>query len=91
MTTERTGGPGPRKEIGTAASSQAHPPHVTENDKGAQVQNSSPSPTDVPVLGANAHGQDLVATDEAPAEIREESMYGGRPGEHKDRRETDMP
>jgi hypothetical protein len=91
MTMERTGGPGPRKEIGTAASSQAHPPHVTENDKGAQVQNSSPSPTPVPALPANAHGQDKVAAEQAPGTINDESMYGARPGEHKDRDKKDMP
>jgi hypothetical protein len=91
MTMERTGGPGPRKEIGDAASSQLHPPHVTENDRGAQVQGSTQAPNTVPVAPANAHGKDLVdSTDEVP-QIDDESMYGNRPGEDKDRAETDMP
>jgi hypothetical protein len=48
MTVERTAGPGPRKEIGGPENSQVHPPHVTENDRGAQVQGSSQSPNPVP-------------------------------------------
>lgn len=91
MTTERTGGPGPRKEVGDAESSQLHPPHVTENDRGAQFQADTQAPNDVPGLPANAHGRDRVASDEEVPEIQEESMYGRRPGEDKDRRETDMP
>ena len=91
MTEERSAGPGPRKEVGTAASSQVHPPHATENDHGAQVQQSTTAPNTVPVSPANAHGKDLVEADKAPKAINDESMYGGRPGEHKDRRETDMP
>ena len=91
MTMERDAGPGPRKEIGTAASSQLHPPHVTENDKGAQVQGSTDAPNEVPALPANAHGQDLVEADKQVREIDDESMYGNRPGEDKDRSKTDSP
>jgi hypothetical protein len=89
MTIERDAGPGPRKEIGGAASSQVHPPHVTENDKGAQVQGSTEAPNEVPALPANAHGQDLVEADKQVREIDDESMYGSRPGEDKDRHKTD--
>lgn len=89
MTTERDAGPGPRKEIGGAASQKVHPPHVTENDKGAQVQGSTEAPNEVPALPANAHGQDLVEADKQVREIDDESMYGSRPGEDKDRRKTD--
>ena len=39
--------PGPRKEVGNAETSQVHPPHVTENDQGADVQRSMQSPTEV--------------------------------------------
>ena len=89
MTTERDAGPGPRKEIGGAASQQVHPPHVTENDHGAEVQESTQAPNEVPALPANAHGEDLVEADKQVREIDDESMYGGRPGEDKDRRKTD--
>lgn len=91
MTTERDAGPGPRKEVGGAASSQVHPPHVTENDKGAQVQGSTQAPGDVPALPANAHGRDRVDAHEQVREIDEESMYGSRPGEDKDRGKTEHP
>jgi hypothetical protein len=91
MTMERTGGPGPRKEIGDAESSQLHPPHVTENDRGAQFQADNESPNDVPGLPATAHGQDQVRSDKEVTHIDDESMYGRRPGEDKDRAETEMP
>ena len=91
MTTERTAGPGPRKEIGGAQNSQVHPPHVTENDRGAQVQGSTQAPNEVPALPANAHGQDVVPPTAGADYIDDESMYGGRPGENKDRKPTDMP
>lgn len=91
MSGELTAGPGPRKEVGDAASSQVHPPHVTENDRGAQVQQSTSAPNDVAALGANAHGHDRVpAHREVPA-VDDESAYERRPGEDKDRDETDMP
>jgi hypothetical protein len=91
MTAERDAGPGPRREIGGAASSQVHPPHVTENDKGAQVQGSTQAPNTVPALPANAHGQDRVEADKQVRAIDDESMYGSRPGEDKDRAKTEHP
>ncbi|HEU0016241.1 MAG TPA: hypothetical protein VFQ45_21360 [Longimicrobium sp.] len=90
MNRENAGGPGPRKEIGGAESSQAHPPHVTENDEGAPVQASTQAPNDVPALPANAHGRDQLGNERSgPGRIDPESMYDHRPGEDKDRRETD--
>lgn len=91
MSTDRDAGPGPRREIGNQQTSQLHPPHVTENDKGAQVQGSTQSPNAVPALPANAHGQDRVPTGAGAEYIDEGSMYEKRPGEDKDRHETDMP
>jgi hypothetical protein len=89
--TERTAGPGPRKEIGGPAHSGVHPPHVTENDHGAQVQDSTQAPNEVPALPANAHGQDVVPPTAGADYIDDESMYEKRPAEDKDRHETDMP
>jgi hypothetical protein len=91
MTVERTGGPGPRKEIGDGESSQVHPPHVTENDRGAQLQADTQAPNDVAGLPANAHGRDAVASHHEVRRVDDESAYERRPGEDKDRRETDMP
>jgi hypothetical protein len=84
------GAPGPREERGTAAGSRRNPPHVTENDADAPVQDSIPAPDDVPVLPANAHGEDTVRSD-ALSEIDDESMYDRRPGEDKDRELDEMP
>ncbi len=81
--------PGPRKEVGTAASSQLHPPHVDVNAQDAPAQESSPSPVDIPLSGANAHGTDHGGSTTGTPD--DESMYGGRPGENKDRKPTDMP
>ncbi|HEX2208592.1 MAG TPA: hypothetical protein VHG93_12980 [Longimicrobium sp.] len=86
MTGERDAGPGPRKEVGGAESSREHPPHATENDKGAQVQGSTQAPNTVPALPANAHGQDRVGPGAGAEYIDDESMYEKRPGEDKDRR-----
>jgi hypothetical protein len=83
-------GPGPRQEHGDAESSRRHPPKLTQNDRDAEVQDSTQAPNDVPVLPANAHGQDVVPPD-VPGEIDDESMYDRRPGEDKDRDERDMP
>jgi hypothetical protein len=91
MSTERTGGPGPRKEIGDVESSRVHPPHVTENDRGAQFQGSTQAPNEVPGLPANAHGRDVTDAHEEVRRVDDESAYERRPGEDKDRRETDMP
>ncbi len=74
--------PGPRKEVGNAASSQLHPPHVTENDHGAPVQGRAEG-AEIPTLPANAGGQDKSdMTRQSP--IDGESMYEHRPGENKD-------
>jgi hypothetical protein len=91
MTMERDAGPGPRKEIGDAASSRVHPPHVTENDRGAQFQEDTQATNEVPGLPANAHGQDRVPTGAGAEYIDDESMYEKRPGEDKDRSKTDLP
>ena len=91
MTTERTAGPGPRKEIGDAESSQLHPPHVTANDHGSQVQGSTQAPNTVPTMPANAHGKDVVDSQNEVRQVDDESAYENRPGEDKDRAETDMP
>jgi hypothetical protein len=84
-------GAGPRREVGDEASSQKHEPHVTHNDEDAPVQDSAPAPDDVAALPANAHGKDVVQAHEEVGEVDEESMYDRRPGEDKDRHETDMP
>ena len=62
---------------------------MTENDKGAQAQESTQAPNEVPLAPANAHGQDLVEADKQVRQIDDESMYGSRPGEDKDRGKTD--
>ncbi len=77
------GQPGLRKEVGSAASSQKHPPYVPEQEEDAPVQASAPSPEPVPTQAANAHGQDKADATPQPA-IREGSMYEQRPGEDKD-------
>lgn len=87
----QSAGPGPRQEVGDAASSQRHPPHVTENDEGAPVQGSAPAPDDVAALPASAHGEDVVEAHREVGELDDASMYDRRPGEDKDRHETDMP
>ena len=79
-------GPGPRKEI---EPTDRERPHPTENDQGAPLQQQTQAPTDVPALGANAHGHDKQSTDDQPRD--DASMYDGRPGEDKDREPTDMP
>ncbi len=85
----RASQPGPRKDVGTAAGSQLHPPHVDVNADDAPLQESNTSPTDVPLSGANAHGTDHGGTTTGTPD--DESMYGGRPGENKDRKLNDMP
>jgi hypothetical protein len=83
-------GPGPRPEQDDGETSPRHPPKLTPNDRGAPVQDSTQAPDDVPVLPANAHGQDVVNPN-VPGKIDDESMYDRRPGEDKDRDERDMP
>lgn len=75
--------PGERREVGNAASSRLHPPHVTEQVKGEPVQGSSPSPHPAPTLPANAHGVDAAEMTDQPA-VRQGSMYENRPEEDKD-------
>ncbi|HEX2189446.1 MAG TPA: hypothetical protein VHG51_11135 [Longimicrobiaceae bacterium] len=74
--------PGPRKEVGDAASSRLHPPHVTENAEAAPVQDESGG-AEIPTLPANSHGRDRTEMTEQPG-IDPESMYEHRPGEDKD-------
>lgn len=86
MSASASGGePSPRKEVGDAASSQKHPPHVSESAEDAPVQQSNAAPNQTPVLGANASGKDKVSTKELDQPIREGSMYDQRPAEDKDR------
>ncbi len=82
---ERVGNPGPRDEHGSAAGSGVHPPHVTENDHGAQHQKSNTSPTEVPALPANSGGSDRQPDAREQPPIDDESMYEHRPEEDKDR------
>lgn len=78
------GAPGARKEVGDAASSQLHPPHVTENAEDAPAQDDIQSPTDTTVRPANAHGHDRISAEEAAdQEIRPTSAYDGRSAEDK--------
>jgi hypothetical protein len=74
-----------RQEVGTAADSQRHPPHVASSDADAPVQDELPSPDAVPVLPANAAGSDKITAEEQDEPIDEESMYEGRPERDKDR------
>ena len=73
-----------RREVGSAAGSQRHPPHVTPNDEGAPVQQSNESPDEVPVLPANAGGRDIISSEEQRQPIDDESMYDRRPSQDKD-------
>jgi hypothetical protein len=73
-----------RQEVGDAASSAKHPPHVTPNDEDAPIQDEMMSPQEVPGLPANASGQDKFTPEEQDEPIREESMYDGRPERDKD-------
>lgn len=77
-------GPGERREVGDAAGSRKHPPHVSENAKNAPVQEDIEGEGDAPVPPANASGDDKVSTDKMDRPIRDSSMYGRRPEEDKD-------
>jgi hypothetical protein len=68
-----------RQEVGNARSSARHPPHVTENEEDAPVQEEMPAKGDAPVLPANASGRDSVPVDEQDQPIDDESMYDRRP------------
>jgi hypothetical protein len=81
-----------RQEVGGQQSSRRDPPHPTVNDAQAgQIQRESPSPRTVPAMPANASGTDRVSTEDQDQGIDPASMYDRRPGEDKDRPETDMP
>lgn len=80
---EANGPVGSRKEIGTAASSQKHPPHLDENMEDAPLQEEHPSPDDVAALPATAHGRDKEPTTGQEQPIDDESMYEHRPEEDK--------
>lgn len=84
--TENPGGglPGKRHEVGDAASSRLHPPHVTENDEDAAIQAEHPEGGPVAALPANASGKDQQPADGTAQHIRPESMYENRPAEDKD-------
>lgn len=73
-----------RKEKGDAASSRLHPPHLTENDEEAPLQEEVEG-EEIPVAPANAGGVDRISTEEQAQPIDDESMYDGRPEEDKDR------
>jgi hypothetical protein len=79
------GDPRARKEVGTAASSRLHPPHVDENADDAPVQAGHGNPAEIPALPANASGRDKVTTAEHGQPIDEESMYDRRTSQDKDR------
>lgn len=80
-----TGPTGTRSEVGNSATSQAHPPHVTENDENAPVQREGiEAPNEAPALPANASGTDAVSADEQMQPIEPTSMYERRPAENKD-------
>ena len=79
------GGPvGGRKEVGSAASSQRHPPHVGPNAEDAPIQEELPAESDSPVPPANASGRDRFSTREKKQGIDPASAYDQRPAENKD-------
>lgn len=78
------GNGGERREVGNAVSSRRDPPHVTENDEEAPLQEESESPAPIPALPANASGRDEQPGDGTGQRIRDESMYENRPSTDKD-------
>jgi hypothetical protein len=88
---ERGGGPGPRPEADDAERIPRDVPHVTLSDRGAELQDSTPAPDDVAASPANAHGSDTIGSEGQIDRVDDTSMYDRRPGEDKDRDETDMP
>ena len=70
-----------RGEVGNQASSQKHPPHVSENAEDEPIQKEMISPRPAPVLPANASGSDKVGAEEQDQGIDDESMYDRRPEE----------
>lgn len=85
VATENPGGgdAGERHEVGDASSSRRDPPHVTENDEGAEVQQAHEG-GEAPALPANASGRDSVSAEEQDVGIDDESAYDGRPTQDKD-------
>ena len=78
------GDPKGRKEVGGAASSRLHPPHVDQNAGAEPIQQEHESPADIPTLPANASGSDKITTAEHDQPIDDESMYDRRPSQDKD-------
>lgn len=74
-----------RVEVGDRASSARHTPHPTGTASDDSIQNDSGSVEEIPVLPANASGEDKVTTSEQDQPIDEESMYDRRPDQDKDR------
>jgi hypothetical protein len=72
-----------RRDAEDSGKGRPQPPHVTENDETASLQDEHESPGDVPVLPANAAGEDQVSTEDQPTSIDEESAYDRRPEEDK--------
>lgn len=73
----------PRRDPEASKPGDPQPPHLTENDEDAPVQDEVESPDDVPVLPANASGSDQVGTDKQQNEVDDESAYENRPEEDK--------
>lgn len=63
---------------------QRHPPHVTENDENAPVQEDQSGASDIAALPANASGRDEVSSEQFAEDVNRESAYTGRPEEDKD-------
>jgi hypothetical protein len=74
-----------RRDVPGQTGSARRQPHVPEHDADAEIQDELPSPTDVPVLPANAAGRDKVTTGEQDQPIDDASMYDHRPERDKDR------
>lgn len=72
-----------RQEVGSQASSNRNPPHVSENAEDEPIQKEMPSPGAAPVMPANASGTDKVDSAEQAQPVDDESMYDGRPDEDK--------
>ena len=77
------GDPKARREVGTAAASRLHPPHVDQNAEAAPVQAEHDNPASIPTLPANASGSDKVTTGEHNQPIDDESMYDRRTSQDK--------
>ncbi|CAN5800055.1 hypothetical protein BH23GEM6_BH23GEM6_15460 [soil metagenome] len=73
-----------RRDPEASDAGEDQPPHVTANDSQAPVQENIVSEQDVPVLPANASGEDQVSTDDQPDQIDDESAYDRRPEEDKE-------